>query len=419
MGAADTVMVSTVGEHAVSGVNIIDNINNLLIIAFTALCTGGAVVVSQYIGRRDFENSGVAAKQLVYSVILISIFMTLMAVLLHRPIIRGLYGRIEDDVMEAASVYFLFTGLSYPFLAVYSANAALFRATGNSRITMRIAILVNVLNITCNAIFIYGLKIGVMGAGLSTLLVRGIAAVITTVLLVRAGPVSLSGLFKIRLIRPMIKNILNVGIPSGIENSMFMMGKLVTQRIFTYFGTAAIAANAITSVVNSFSFMPGNAFGMAMLTIVGQCVGAGDYAEAKKQTVKILKLAYLALFIISTLIYIFLKPLVSLFNLSLEAYAMTISFLRVHCFSMAIGWAMSFTLPNALRAAGDARFVMMAATISMWFVRVSGAYIFSFVFGLGPLGVWLSMGADFLVRGTFYYTRWVRGKWQEKQVITN
>ncbi|MCL2879847.1 MAG: MATE family efflux transporter [Treponema sp.] len=419
MGAADTVMVSTVGEHAVSGVNIIDNINNLLIIAFTALCTGGAVVVSQYIGRRDFENSGVAAKQLVYSVILISIFMTLMAVLLHRPIIRGLYGRIEDDVMEAASVYFLFTGLSYPFLAVYSANAALFRATGNSRITMRIAILVNVLNITCNAIFIYGLKIGVMGAGLSTLLVRGIAAVITTVLLVRAGPVSLSGLFKIRLIRPMIKNILNVGIPSGIENSMFMMGKLVTQRIFTYFGTAAIAANAITSVVNSFSFMPGNAFGMAMLTIVGQCVGAGDYAEAKKQTVKILKLAYLALFIISTLIYIFLKPLVSLFNLSPEAYAMTISFLRVHCFSMAIGWAMSFTLPNALRAAGDARFVMMAATISMWFVRVSGAYIFSFVFGLGPLGVWLSMGADFLVRGTFYYTRWVRGKWQEKQVITN
>jgi Na+-driven multidrug efflux pump len=216
----------------------------------------------------------------------------------------------------------------------------------------------------------------------------------------------------------MIKNILNVGIPSGLESSMFMIGKLLTQRIFAVFGTAAIAANAIASLVNSFSFMPGNAFGMALLTIVGQCVGAGDYQAVKKQVFKIMKIAYISLFIISAMTYIFMEPLVGLFHLSLKAHDMAKSFLRVHCFSMALGWSMSFVLPNALRAAGDARYVMIVAVISMWTVRVCASYLFAFVLGLGPLGVWLAMGADFFVRGTSYCLRWLSGKWQEKRVIT-
>jgi putative MATE family efflux protein len=346
MGAADTIMVSSVGEFAVSGVNIIDNINNLLIIAFTALCTGGAVVVSQYIGRRDHANSSLAAKQLVYCVTIISMVMMLFAVLFRRPIIRLIYGNLEADVMNAAAVYFLFTGLSYPFLALNSANAALFRASGNSRVPMRIAILVNILNIGGNAFFIFVLKIGVLGAALSTLLSRMIASAITTTMLCRnsASPISLSGLFNFRKgsggflpVRSMIRNILNVGIPSGIEYSMFQFGRLLTQRIFPVFGTAAIAANAIASVVNSFSFMPGMAFGIALLTVVGQCIGAGDYAAAKKQTFKIMKLAYITLIIISSVTYIFLNSLVGLFHLSPQAHELAKSFLRIHCISMGLG----------------------------------------------------------------------------------
>jgi putative MATE family efflux protein len=421
MGAADTMMVSSVGEFAVSAVNIIDNINNLLIIAFTALSTGGAVVVSHYIGRRDYKSSSAAAKQLVYIVLLVSVIMTAVGAIFRRPIIRLLYGNIEDDVMIAASRYFFITALSYPFLALYNANAALFRAVGNSKVPMRIALLVNILNIAGNVCFIFVLKIGVAGAALSTLICRITAAMITTSMLNRsaASPVSLSGLSRIRFKRPMIRNILNVGVPSGLESSMFQIGRLATQRIFTVFGTGAIAANAIASVINSFSFMPGMAYGMALLTIVGQCVGAGDYTAAKKETAKIMKLAYITLIIISALIYLFLEPLVSLFRLSPQAHDMAKSFLRIHCISMAAGWPVSFALPNALRAAGDARFVMIAATVSMWTVRVSAAYLFTFVLGLGPLGVWLAMGADFVVRGASYYCRWVRGRWMEKRVITD
>jgi putative MATE family efflux protein len=421
MGAADTIMVSSVGEFAVSGVNIVDNINNLLIIAVMALCTGGAVVVSQYIGRKDTEKSSLASRQLLYIVTAASLVITLLTVTLRRPLISLIYGKVENDVMNAASIYFLITAISYPFLAIYNANAALMRAVGNSRTPMFIALLVNVMNIGGNAFLIYVVRIGVAGAALSTLASRIVAAAITLIMLThnRTSPISLSGLFRIKMKRSMVSNILNVGIPSGLEGSMFQVGRLLTQRIFTGFGTSAMAGNAIAGVINSFSVMPGQAFGIALLTIVGQCVGAGDIAAARKQTFRIMKISYGVLFVMSILIYMFMDPLISLFSLSPEAHKYAISFLRVHCISMAIGWAVSFALPNALRAAGDARFVMIAATVSMWTVRVSFAYIFTYVFKLGPLGVWLAMGCDFISRGTSYIVRWKGHKWEQKRVIND
>jgi putative MATE family efflux protein len=321
--------------------------------------------------------------------------------------------------MEAAATYFMITCLSYPMLAIDNADAALFRAVGTSGITMRIALLVNVLNIAGNAFFIFVLHLGVTGAAISTLISRTAAAAVTLLLLQRghARPIYIQGLLKIRFMRSMLRNILNVGIPSGLESSMFQFGRLLTQRILPTFGTAAIAGNAIASVINSFSFMPGTAYGIALLTIVGQCVGAGDYDAAKKQCARIMKLAYMTLVFICGLIYIFMDPLISLFSLSDEAHRLAVSFLQVHCITMAIGWPMSFALPNALRAAGDARYVMVVATVSMWLVRVSFAYLLSYTLGMGPLGVWFSMGGDFLCRGAFYFARWKSGKWQTKKVI--
>ena len=421
MGAADTFMISPVGEFAVSAVNIVDNISNLLIIAFMALSTGGAVIVSQYIGRRDYEKSSLAAKQLVYSVFAISIFITIFTVLFRRPVIGIIYGNIELDVMDAASIYLMVTGFSYPFLGINNANNALFRASGDSRTPMLIALIANVLKIALNAVFIFVLNMGIMGAALSTLICRFIAAFITTVLLYKkhSSPISLAGMFRVKIVRSMIKNILNVGLPSGIDSTMFMFGRLMTQRIFTYFGTAAIAANAIASVVNSISFMPGMAFAMTLMTITGQCVGAGDYATARKLVKKIMTMAYISMVLMSVIILALLEPLVSLFNLSPQSAEMAIAFLRIHCIFMAIGWAMSFALPNALRASGDVRYVMLCSVISMWTVRVSAAYLITFVLGVGPQGVWLAMGADFMVRGTLFLSRWIGGKWQTKRVISD
>jgi putative MATE family efflux protein len=419
MGAADTIMVSSAGEAAVSAVNVIDNINNFFIIAFTALCTGGAVVVSQYIGRGDAVNARGASRQLYYTVILAAVLVMVPAMIWRRPIIRFLYGGLEAEVMNPASLYFLITAASYPFLGIYNACAALFRASGNSRVPMRIALLVNCTNIGGNSLFIFGLGLGAGGAAVATLCSRIIAAAVMTLMLVRGRtlPIGLGNLAGFSINRVMAARILKVGIPSGLESSLFQAGRLLTQRIFTGFGTAAMAGNAIASVINSFSYMPGMAFGMGLLTVVGQCIGAGDYGGARKYTARIMKMTYGVLLVISVSIFIGTEGLLDLFGLSAGARQYARAFLRVHCISMALSWSMSFALPNALRAAGDARFVMTVAAFSMFTVRVSAAYLITYVFNAGPLGVWLAMGLDFIIRGSLYLWRWLGGKWQEKRVI--
>jgi putative MATE family efflux protein len=432
MGAADTVMVSGVGEFAVTGVNIVDNINNLLIIAFVALCTGGTVVVSQYIGRGDPKSANIAARQLLYVVTLISLAIGVTIGIFRRPVIRLLYGAIAPDVMDAAATYFLITAASYPFLAIYNANAALFRAEGNSQVTMRIALLVNAINVGGNAALIYGAKMGVAGAAISTLASRIVAAIVTLVLMTRPSPksrekgkasgeplVTLRGISRVTLLPSMIRTILNVGIPSGLENSMFQIGRLATQRIFTTFGTAAMAGNAIATVINSFTFMPGMAFAMTILTIVGQSVGANDYGGARQNVKKLITWCYFVLGAISITVLLLLEPITNLFHLSSAAHDFAKMYLRIHCISMGLAWPTSFALPNALRAAGDNRYVMIVATITMWTIRVGGSYFLTFTLGLGPIGVWLAMGADFLARTACYVVRWVNGKWQSKNVINS
>ena len=418
MGACDNLMVSPLGEYATAGVNIVDNINNLMVVGFAALCTGGAVVVSQYIGRQALDHARTSAKQLVYIVTLLSLGVMAVALFLRRPIITLFYGSIEPDVMAAALSYFLLTACSYPALALYNAKAALLRAAKDMRTPMQIALMVNVMNIGGNYLFIFVMKFGVAGAALSTLICRIAAAVVTTVILHRSrGAVSLAGLFHARFNGSMIRDILGVGIPSFFENSMFWIGKLLTQRIFPIFGTGAIAANAITGMINSLAHMTGGAYGMALQTEAGQLIGAGDYPAAKKQTTKIMIRAYRTMFIISGLIAVFARPLVGLSSLTAGSQETAVQILHIHSIFMIVGWPMSFTLPHALRAAGDGKFVMVAAALSMWIVRVGCAYLFALGLGLGPLGVWMGMGCDFLSRGTVYLLRWRGGRWQTKQVI--
>jgi len=420
MGASDTIMVSTVGEFAVSGVNIIDNINNLLIIAFTALSLGGAVVVSQYMGRQDQNNSRLASKQLVYIVTMVSIVITVLALLFRRAVINVIYGNLDDDVMKAAMTYFLITALSYPMLAIYNACASLFRSTGNSQVPMRIALFVNILHIATNAFLLFVLHFGVGAVALSTLLDRTVATAIALVMLIRnqRSPVSLSGIHRVKLIPSMIRRILNIGIPTGLENSMFQFGRLLTQRIFPYFGTGIIAANAVAGVINSFSLQAGNAFAIAILTVTGQCIGAGDYDAAKKYAVKLVKLTWVSIFVFSGLIFIFRDAMAGFFHLDPDAHNAAKLFLTIHCVSMALAWTFSFALPNALRAAGDAKFVMVAAAISMWVVRVCAAYFLAFVLKIGPAGVWFAMGGDFITRGISFILRWRSGRWQKMRVIS-
>ena len=417
IGMADTVMVSNAGEAAVSGVSLVDTLNIVLINLFSALATGGAVVAAQYIGRRDEKSACASAKQLMYASLALSVFLAAVAAIFHKPLLRGIYGSIDDDVMASAQIYFLLSAASYPFLAIYNSGAALFRSMGNSRVSMMISMLMNLINIGGNALLIYGFSLGAAGAALASLAARAAAALMITVLIVKPKyQIHIDALFRPELRWDMVRNILKIGIPNALENSMFQIGKIMTMGLVSAMGTAAIAANAIANSIAGISGIPGSAICLGVVTVMGQCVGARDYEQAVYYTKRLMALAYLCLAAADLLVFCFAGRLIPLFGLSPQAAASAEDILRVFALFNAAFWVPSFVMPAALRAAGDARGTMIISALSMWIFRVGCSYLFVF-FGMGVQSVWAGMYVDWLVRGIVFITRFARGKWKKIRVI--
>lgn len=420
VGMADTVMVTSAGEAAVSGVSLVDQINMLIIQVFAALSTGGAVVVSQYLGREEGDNANTAARQLLYAAVCASGTLTLLALVFRQHILAVIFGQVEADVMSSALIYFLLTALAYPFMAVYNAGAALFRSMGNSKVSMFCSLIVNVINIVVNGILIYGFDMGAAGAGIGTLVSRIAAAVIILSLLRHPeNPVKVEGLLRFQFHGRILRRILFVGIPTGMENGMFQAGKLTVLNLITTFGTAAVAANAIANSIAGVINVPGQAIGLALVTVMGRCMGARDSQQAVSYTKRLLGIAQLCMLVMSTALFFLAGWLVTLFNLSQEAMLAARQVLRMCAVFNVLFWPLSFVLPNALRAAGDAVFTMVVSLCSMFACRVALSYVFacSWGLGLGLQGVWLAMFCDWVVRAACFVVRFWQGKWKRIQVI--
>ncbi len=420
VGMADTVMVTTSGEAAVSGVSLVDNINTLIIQIFSALSTGGAVVVSQYLGRREPHNARTAAKQLLYAMMAVSLFLMAVALVFRQHILSLIFGRVEPDVMDSALIYFLLTAAAYPFMGIYNAGAALFRAMGNSKVSMLCSLIINIINIAVNAILIYGYDMGAAGAGIGTLVSRIAAAAIIMVMLNRPSHVvRVEGLLRFQFRWNMVKRILFIGIPNGLENGMFQAGKLLVLNLVTTFGTSAVAANAIANSVAGVVNVPSTALGLAIITVVGRCMGAGEVDQAQKYTKQLLTGSYLCMFAMSAVQFFGAGYLTTLFNLTPQAMELATQVLQICAVANVIFWPMSFTLPNSLRAAGDAMFTMVVSLCSMFACRVALSYVLarSWGLGLGLVGVWLAMFADWVVRAVLFLIRYRKGKWKQLHVI--
>lgn len=418
IGMADTMMVSSVGEAAVSGISLVDTINNLFIQVFSALATGGAVVSAQYLGRRDIFNACTAAKQLLYSITALSLIIMLVALIGQKSLLRLVFGSIDDDVMTHAQTYFWLSALSYPFLGVYNSGAALFRSMGNSKISMFSSLIMNGINIGGNALTIFVFQWGVFGAGLSTLVSRATGAVIMMVLLRhRNNPIHVEKVLKFEFRFGMVKNILRIGVPNGMENGMFQVGKLLVQSLVSTFGTTAIAANAVAGNMSAMSTIPGAAIGLAMITVIGQCVGANDYEQARKYIRKLILFTYGSVGVLNVVMFFLSQPLAGLYNLTPETQEMASNLIRMYNLACIVIWPASFTLPNAFRAANDVKFTMIVSVISMWTSRIGCSYLFALTFGLGVYGVWLAMIADWVVRAALFLWRLYSGKWKKRQYI--
>ena len=419
IGLADTLMVSSVGEAAVSGVSLVDSFNTLMIQIMSALATGGAVVASQYIGRQEPRDARNAAAQILFILSSFSLLVAAVVVAGRHAILQGIFGSIDADVMRYAETYFLLSALSYPFIGLYNAGAALFRAQGNSKISMLSSLVMNVVNIGGNAVLIYGFRMGVMGAALASLVSRAIACFAVLYLLQKPDcPLRVDGLRALAPKARLIQQILRVGIPAGIENGMFQIGKLSVSSLTSTLGTAAIAANAVANTTTTFLNIPANAVGMAALTVVGQCLGAGEKEQAVYYSRRLLLTAYCGAWVMNLSAFLFANRFaISLFNLSPEAQTMALQVMVWFNFVSLFFWPSSFTLPNILRAAGDARFTMAVSILSMWVFRVGFCYVMVLGFHGRLLSIWMGMFLDWVFRSLCFFVRFARGRWMEQSVI--
>lgn len=418
IGMADTIMVSSLGESAVSSVSLVDNINILLIQVFTALASGGAVIAAQYIGRGDKKSANTASKQLLYASVFITLIIMTVSLIFNNQILNIIYGNIEAEVMHNARIYFFITAMSYPFLAIYNSCAGLFRAMRRSKVTMFISIWMNVINVSGNAIFIYGFHTGVAGAAIATFISRIVGSIIMLILIInKNNPIFIEKLFNPEFNFTMIKRILKIGLPNGMENGMFQIGKLLVAGLITTFGTAAIAANAVAGSITGIAMIPGSAIGLSMITVVGQCVGAGEYEQAVTYTKRLMTMMFIAIGALNLVLFIVAPIFVTFYNLSEGAAKTALEILRLYAVMTATIWPLSFGLPNALRASGDTKFTMIVSIISMWSFRIGFSYILAKFLGLGLYGVWYAMYIDWIFRATVFVIRFLRGKWKSIRVI--
>ncbi len=418
MGMADSMMVSTVGEEALSAVSLVDSINNLIVQAFNALATGGVIICANYVGQKNMKKANDAASQLLGVALALSLFITVLGIVFKAPLLHLIFGSIDESVMAASYTYFLITILSYPAIALAGAGSAIYRAQGNTRLPMNVAIFSNMVNILLNAVFIYIFNMGVAGAALATLISRLIYAL---VLLYRLRDkkqmLYVRDYHKIRPDKEKIKSILSMGIPNGIENGMFQFGKLAIQSSVAICGTTAIAAQAMTNIFENVNGVAGVGVGLGLMTVVGQCMGAGRIDEARYYIKKLTGWAFIAVLLSCLFAYAIARPVTTLAGMSAESASLCIYMLGWVTIVKPILWPFSFTPAYGLRAAGDVKFSMILSTLSMWLCRVSLATFLIRVVGMGPMGVWIGMFSDWGIRGIFFTIRFFSGKWEVHKVV--
>lgn len=418
VGMADSVMIASVGESAVSGVSLVDQIMVLIINLFGALATGGAVVAGQYLGRKEEEEAQKSANQLVWFITFCAVGITLLVYLGRSFILHGVFGQIEPDVMGHANTYLLIVAASIPFIALYNGGAAVFRTMGNSKITMQISIIMNIINVVGNAVLIFGFHRGTEGVAIPTLVSRMVAAILVVVLLCNQSlTLHLEKTFRYRPDWGKIKRILGIGIPNGLENSMFQLGKVLVLSLVSTFGTYAIAANAVSNAVANFQILPGMAISLAVTTVIARCVGAGDYEQVHYYTKKLLAITYACMFATNAIIYFALPFIMRIYNLTEKTALVTEQILIFHSIACIIIWPVAFTLPATLRAAGDAKVSMVISISSMWIFRIGFSYLLGKFMGIGVFGIWVSMVIDWVFRSVLFVIRYAGGKWKSKRAV--
>ncbi len=418
VGIADTFVVSYAGEAAVSGVSLVNSFNTIFIYLFTALASGGAVIISQYIGRHDTEPAGESASQLFTVSLLFSAASAVVILMLHRQILRLMFGKVEPEVMEACVTYLRISAYSYPAIAVYNAGAAVYRSIGKTSTTMYISVLSNIINVIGNVIGVFVLNAGVAGVAYPSLAARMFSAVVITGLCFRKRErVQYRLGWILQWNRDLMRRILGIAVPNGIENGIFQFVKVALSSVAALFGTYQIAANGIAQSIWSMAALAGVTMGPVFITVIGQCMGAGDSGQAEYYFKKLLKITLLLSLIWNAMIFAVTPLLMKAYILADETKQLVILLVLIHNVFNSIVFPFSGPLGNGLRAAGDVKFTMVVSIASTIGGRLIFSLLFGIVFQMGVIGIACAMCLDWLLRAIIFYVRFKAGKWKCFKVI--
>lgn len=418
VGIMDTFIISYVGEAAVSGVSLVNSFNTIFIYLFTALASGGAVVISQYIGNKDQKNSVRSSSQLLMFSTLFSIILTCIVLMFHQVILSALFGKVEIDVMNACITYIVISALSYPFIAIYNAGASLFRSMGKTKTTMYVSLASNIINVIGNCIGVFVLHAGVAGVAIPSLIARAFSAIVITNLCFRNNQTTYytkKDLFAFDT--DILKRVLSIAVPNGIENGIFQFVKVALSSVVALFGTYQIAANGVAQSIWSLAALMGVTLGPVYITVIGQCMGSGNQEQAKYYFKKLNKLA-IVLSIVWNLIVLALTPLfMHFYQLSSETLQLIFYLVVIHNVFNAIVYPISGPLSNGLRAAGDVKFTMVVSIASTLLARFVFSIIFAIYLNMGVIGIAFAMCLDWTIRAVIFYCRYRSLKWLEFKVI--
>ena len=418
VGLSDSIMVARVGEAAVSGVSLVDTVMLLIINIFTALATGGAVIAGQYLGRKDPKTGCEATAQLFNFTFLFSIFIMILGYLGQNVILYHVFGKIEPEVMKDSRTYLLIVLSSIPMIAMYNAGAAIFRAMGNSNVAMKTSLLMNSINVFGNALLIFGFHRGVEGVAIPTVVSRGVACVVILILLNnQEHELHILHPYPFKIKWNVLKKILYIGIPNGLENSMFQLGKIIVLSLVSTFGTYAIAANAVSNAIALFQILPGMAITLAITPVISRCVGAGDYEQAKYYNKKLMLITYVSMTAMVLFIFSLLPFILKAYNLSDLTAKTTADIIHFHGIGAIFIWPVAFSLPATFRAAGDAKACMYISSISMWIFRIGFSYVLGKYMGMGVFGIWVAMVIDWVFRAMCFVIRYFKGSWKKNAIV--
>lgn len=418
VGIADTLVISYVGEAAVSGVSLVNQFNTIFIYLFTALASGGAVVISQYIGNDDMETAGDSASQLLLFSTIFSVIIAIVVLIGNKWMLGAMFGKVEPDVMQACITYLKISAYSYPALAVYNSGAAIYRSIGKTSTTMYISIMSNIINVVGNIIGVFVLKAGVAGVAYPSLIARTFSAVVITVICFKKeNGVVYSKKSLMRWDSDMMKRILGIAVPNGMENGIFQLVKVALSSIVALFGTYQIAANGVAQSIWSLAALSGVAMGPVFITVIGQCMGNNDIEAAEYYFKKLLKITLIISAVWNLLILVLTPLFLRFYAIEYETKQLVMWLVILHNVFNTVAFPFSGALGNGLRAAGDVKFTMWFSILTTVAVRLVCSWIFAVVLNMGVMGIAWAMCCDWTVKGVIYFIRLRSGKWKQFKVI--